>query len=69
MDGSGLPVAIQPALKDPLSTLAVRAWNLMGGEIQWHALEWVAEIFGIQDMELFVHLLVAIRDHQREECA
>lgn len=69
MEGLGLPVSIRPRLNDPTADLAIRAWNLMGGEIQWPALEWVAEMFGITDLDLFVRQLVVIRDHQREEIA
>ncbi len=44
----------------------MRAWNLMGGEINWAALETVAEVFGIADIERFVFELEALRDWQQE---
>lgn len=37
----------------------------MGG-IDWAALPVVAELFGISDIDLLIHQLVAIRDWQRE---
>lgn len=46
--------------------IARRAWNLMGGEINWAALPVVAELFGIEDIEPFLMQLVAIRDWQRD---
>lgn len=35
----------------------------MGGKIEWPALEVVAEILGVVDVELLVAQLVAIREH------
>lgn len=35
----------------------------MGGTIDWAALEYVAERFGVEDVDLFVTQLIAIRDH------
>lgn len=35
----------------------------MGGEIQWGALDYVLERFGVEDVEVFVEQLVAIRNH------
>ncbi len=67
MDGAALPESIRPALRDTEAAIAVKAWNLMGGEIQWSALEFIAELFGIQDMDIFIHQLAAIRDHGREQ--
>ena len=37
----------------------------MGG-IDWTALPIVCELFGIADVDLLIHQLVAIRDAQRE---
>ena len=53
----GLP--IQPACPAPL---AVAAWNFMGG-FEWGGVELAAEMFGVQDVELWLHELAAIRNH------
>jgi hypothetical protein len=44
--------------------VAVKAWNLMGGEINWSALPIIAELTGYQDIEELIHYLATIRDHQ-----
>ncbi len=67
MDGQHLPDPIRPKLEDVRARIAIEAWNLMGGEIQWAALDAVGEMFGVEDVDLFVHQLAAIRDHQRSE--
>ncbi|HZW25169.1 MAG TPA: hypothetical protein VFF26_06785 [Gallionella sp.] len=41
---------------------AIQAWNLMGGSIDWAALPIVAEMLGVHDVELLIHLLVKIRN-------
>jgi hypothetical protein len=51
--------------QDGFTTAVIQAWNLMDGEIKWEALLAVAEIFGVQDIELFIHSLAQIRDHLR----
>ena len=38
----------------------------MGG-IDWAGLPIVAEIVGYDDIELFVHLLTAVRDHFQQQ--
>lgn len=60
-----MPDAIRPAIP-PDAVPAVKAWNLMGG-LDWAALPVVAEIFGVTEIDVFVHQLVAIRDRQRGE--
>ncbi len=46
--------------------LAIRGWNLMSGKIDWSALPFIVDMFGIEDVEIFVRQLVAIQDHQTE---
>lgn len=46
--------------------LAIQAWNLMGG-LDWQALPLVADLLGIDDLELLVMQLVVIRDSQRNQ--
>lgn len=40
-------------------------WNLMGGEINWAALPLLAEMKGVQDIEMLIIGLTAIREHFR----
>ncbi|WP_296823897.1 hypothetical protein [Thiobacillus sp.] len=44
----------------------MNAWNLLGG-LDWSGVQLVAEILGIEDMELFVDQLAMIRNHQRKD--
>ena len=68
LDGLDLPEAIRPATPpDTATRFAVAAWNLMGGKLDWSALEVVAELLGITDLETLVLQLVAIRDRPRQE--
>jgi hypothetical protein len=53
----------EPGEAPDVSRLALKAWNLMSG-IEWAALPIIAEIYGIEDFELFLRYLAAIRDHQ-----
>ena len=53
----------------PEVALAVRAWNLMGGEINWSALDPVSEMLGYAQPEILIAQLTAIRDHQRQEAS
>jgi len=43
--------------------LAVKAWNMMGGKIEWAALEIVVEIIGINDIEQLLAQLEKIKKH------
>lgn len=38
----------------------------MGGEIHWPALPWLAEMYGCDDFDSFVAMLVLIRTHRQE---
>jgi len=42
--------------------LAAKAWNLMGGAIDWQAIPICMELFGIEDVESLIFHLVLIRD-------
>ena len=57
---SGFKIGAAPGT----AQLAVQCWNLMGGEIKWSALPILCEMFGIEDVELLVRQLNAIRDSQ-----
>jgi hypothetical protein len=46
--------------------LVIRAWNLMGGEIDWAAIPILCPMFGITDVELFVVQLTTLRNHMQE---
>ena len=49
-----------------VANLAIKAWNLMGGAIDWAALPWVAEYLGIDDLDAAILDMTVIRDWQRE---
>ncbi|MEI6317414.1 MAG: hypothetical protein WCS09_02790 [Pseudomonadota bacterium] len=38
------------------------AWNWMGGEIHWSAFEPIAEMLGVDDVELLIRAVLAIRE-------
>jgi hypothetical protein len=52
---------------DPDTALAIRAWNWMGGALDWSGLPLVAELLGIHDLERLITQLAAIRDWQRKQ--
>jgi hypothetical protein len=39
---------------------------MFGGEINWAALPWVAEMKGCEDIDRLCELLVTVREHRRE---
>lgn len=51
---------------DTATVLAVRAWNWMGGQIDWAGLPLVADLLGVDDLEILVEQLAALRDWQRK---
>lgn len=51
---------------DAATALAIRAWNWLGGTIDWAGLPLVAEMLGIEDLEILVAQLAALRDWQRK---
>jgi len=66
MDAQAMPDAIRPKSAPPPDVqMAVTAWNLMGG-IDWLALDAVAEMLGITDLETLITQLVTIRDANRD---
>lgn len=67
LDDLALPEAIRKASVPPSARLAVEAWHLMGGRIDWAALEPIAEMLGIRDIETLVLQLVTIRDRETSE--
>lgn len=46
--------------------LAIKAWDMLGRELDWSGVEIVAEILGIADVEGLVRQLVTIRDNRPE---
>lgn len=50
-------------------TLALRAWELMGGEINWAALPLIVELLGVDDVRMFVLHLTVIRNHEARQAA
>jgi len=57
----GLPTQGEPPSEGAI--IAVRAWNLMGAQIDMAAMPFICELFGVHDVESFYLDLVAIRDH------
>lgn len=47
----------------PGANVPVAIWNAMGGQIDWSAVEILAEIHGVIDIPLLVEQLIAIRTH------
>jgi len=39
------------------------AWSLMGGQIDWSALPFLVELYGIRDPDIFLAELVAVREY------
>jgi hypothetical protein len=60
------PEAFGPPQQPPDVRLAIKAWNLLGGVLDWSGLSLVAEILGYDDIELLIAQLVAIRDREKE---
>lgn len=58
---AGLP---QPRDIPDGAQLAIQIWNQMGGEMQWTALPFLSDLHGIDDPELLIAQLIAIRDVQ-----
>ena len=54
---------------DPESAKVIEAWNLMGGAIEWQALDLIAELVGADDIERLGRGLAQLRDHLRDEAA
>jgi hypothetical protein len=46
--------------------LAIKAWNWLGGQIDWAGLPMVAELLGIDDLEVLIVQLTIIRDSQEK---
>lgn len=47
----------------PFETTALRAWSMMGNELNWQAVPIIAELLGVEDPEMFVNDLIAIRQY------
>ena len=58
-----LPIEPQPPPPDV--NLALRGWNMLGG-MEWSGLEMVADLLGVEDVEIFVIQLAALRDNREK---
>lgn len=56
-----LPAGSNLLPPDPDFAMAVEAWNLMNGAIDWHALDAVAAYIGANDPEVLIANLLTIR--------
>ena len=57
----------QPEPPPGESFAAVKAWNLMGGQLDMAALSFMCELLGVHDVESFFIDLVMIREHMKAE--
>lgn len=64
-DGVGqyIPGA-QPVELEEFQRKSLAGFNLLGGEINWQAVEDVAEYLEINDIELFIDNLITLKDYQ-----
>ena len=44
--------------------IAIKAWNLLGG-LDWAGVDAVADLLGIEDIDMLIHQLAAIRNYQQ----
>jgi hypothetical protein len=63
MDGEKVEGADGPMVS-AMESLALKVWRIFGGEIEWTALPWVAEMLGCDDIETLTDLLGTIRTHR-----
>lgn len=47
--------------------LAIRAWNLFGGEVDYAGLDLVMAVIGYHDVELLIDHFALIREHKRQK--
>ena len=47
--------------------LAVEAWNMMGGELNWQAIPILVDMLEVQDVEKFIREIVQIRNFKNAD--
>lgn len=57
----------EPGAQTEDERIAVQAWNLMDGSIDWAGLPVIAEMYGVVDIESMIARLGAIRVHVRRK--
>lgn len=62
-----MPAQFSPPAPPEEASVILTAWHLMGAQIDWSALDTITEMLGVTDVEQFIHLLSALRDHLRSE--
>lgn len=55
---------LKPAALNAENQKALHGWKLMGGEIEWSALDTIAALVGAEDVEVFIRGLLEIRARQ-----
>lgn len=45
--------------------MSLKAWNLLGGMLDWMGVDWVAAYLGIDDVDGLVRDLILLRDARR----
>ncbi len=63
----GLDQPFEPGPPPDEARTSIRAWNMLGGKIDWAGLDLVAELLGVIDIEGLVGDLMLIRDHKQTE--
>jgi hypothetical protein len=62
LESADLPIQPNDA-PDVSVVLAIKAWNMMHGQIDWTALDYVTEIIGITNIECLLEQLEKIREY------
>lgn len=54
----------KPVEVDEIQSKSILGFNLLGGELDWNALEAVAEYLEIKEIDLFIDNLIQLREYQ-----
>jgi hypothetical protein len=65
MDGEKVEGAIVPTVT-PLEQMAIDVYQFFGGDVQWAAMPWVAEMFGCDDLDALCALVGHVRNHRAQ---
>jgi hypothetical protein len=60
-----LPDEVRQSQQESDVFVAIRVWNMLGGQLDWQGLEAVAALFGVDDIEILIYQLEVIRGHGR----
>ena len=51
----------------PIESFGIKAWNMMGAQVNWSALPIVAELLGVTDIEQLVDDVLCIDEHMTRQ--